>query len=506
MEPNFHNKQTEQFIAAQNSLPFIKSLSGRGLQFIAILLIYLVVVASYSFNKKEQLLVQFNKIEQLQNTEQLLVEADFAAFDAITNMLILFQPQSRSQTINDMHLQFTQLTSLYTRLSEHYPDRASSFFSLVSSLANVVMQPDQQKYQQVKQELAKHKDELRQLLKSNRVTRQQLIDVYHHDSNRIGLEILVMSLFGIILLVILSSWFFGRLSKDIYRLLEQVGQIINREQQSNLASYREDELGLLIQGVNSMSDALDIRDQQLAIEREKRHFQDKSGAIEHLAAGLVHEIGNPVAAIEGMIYEIEQVRQQDPNCCQAPISDYIAYIGDYNAKLLKINQDLKGLAQPAITTYQLTDLNQLIQQSCNLLDYDERWYGIEIVLSLTPQLPALLLNSHSFKLLLNNLLSNSLEACQGREAGKVTISTTAEGNHQLLICIKDNGQGMNSEQLNHAFDAYYTTKEHHNGLGLFSCLSIVESHGGRINLTSHLDEGTEIRIFVPLNLTPEAQL
>lgn len=500
MDHKIANQPTAPLTEDHNSLPFYQSLMGRGLQFIAILLVYLIFVAGYSYQKKAQLMDQFNQIAQLQTTEQLLVEADLAVFDAITNMLILFQPTSREQVLKDVHVQFTRLTNLYTRLSEQFPDRASSFFSLVGSLANVVMKPDQQGYQQVRIELAQHKQQLRRLLDSNRATREQLIDRYHRNSNRTGLEILLMSLAGIVLLATLSSLFFGRLSKDIYRLLTQIGQIIRREKLSNLDHYRDDELGLLIQGVNSMSDALDLRDQQLAIERENRHYQDKSGAIEHLAAGLVHEIGNPIAAIAGMIDEIDQLRQQDPTSCRPPISDYIDYIGQYNVNLLKINQDLKNLAQPAQTDYRLIDINELIEQSCNLLNYDERWYDIDITLSLAPQLPALTLNSHRIKLLLNNILTNALEACQDTRQGKISITTELAGIQQLLITVKDNGTGMDNQQLAHALDAFYTTKEQHNGLGLFSCLSIVAAHGGRIQLSSRLGEVTEIKIFLPLAL------
>ncbi|OUS27904.1 hypothetical protein A9Q98_08450 [Thalassotalea sp. 42_200_T64] len=467
------------------------TIRGKVLLFIAVLSVYVSSLFYYSFEQKNQLAETLHGIESLQYAENILLEADLAVFDAITQLIVLFEPAARQQVLEDVHQQFKGLTRHYDNISKLYPERAPSFYALLGSLAKVIMSPSPEDLKEVRVNLEVHKSQLNSLIKENQIERQQLIKNYDNISNAAAQNLVIFALSGLVVLLIISSIFFAKMGHDINRVLSQIKLIIARKTTEPLENRRSDEIGVLIAGVNHMSQALDYRDQQLHIERLHKSYLDSIGAIEHLTAGLVHEIGNPVAAISGMISEIEYQQEALPET----VKTYIASIKDYNNKLQLINKDLANLAAPTSSEYQLLDLNELISQSQNLLHYDERWYGVKINFVQAPLLPALYGNSGQIKQLLNNLLNNCLEAKVNAEH-EINIET--EFHHdEIVLTIKDNGSGMDNATLAQIFNAFFTTKDPllHSGMGLFSCLNIVESHGSRINICSQPKQGTEVKVY-----------
>lgn len=479
------------------NLKFYNTISARVLLFVTALAIYAGSLFIYSFSQKELLLNKIYEIDQLQEAETVLMAADLAVFDAITQLLIVLDPIDRDKALAGAHEHFNLLTEHYTKLSEFYPERAPSFFALIGSLAKVVMSPTLEDLRLVKSNLELHKIELSGLLKTNRQTRNRLFNVYKEISDQAVNNLIMLTIIGLVVIIVISSLFFRIMGVDIKRILVQITGIVARQKSEPLQTKRHDEIGSLIQGINNLAQALDIRDQQLLMERLDKSYFEKVGAIENLTSGLVHELGNPIAAIEGLVGEVERQKDTLPT----EINDYISSIRSYNDKLQLINGNLAKIAAPTSNALQLLDFNDVVNKVANLLLYDERWYGVEIELILAPMLPAVYGSDGQLKLLLENLLTNSLEA-KCSDPHKVAIETMQIAD-EIMLSIKDNGIGMTEEVLAKASTAFYTTKNSsiHSGMGLFSCLTILDSLRGRLSLTSQPHEGTEVRVYIPVSQT-----
>ncbi|WP_206485979.1 HAMP domain-containing sensor histidine kinase [Thalassotalea sp. G2M2-11] len=471
-------------------LSFYKTIRGRVLLFVAMLSIYACALFIYSLDQKDILLQKINEIDALQETETVLVAADLAVFDAITQLLIVLEPVEKGEVLLGTHEHFNLLTQHYNKLSKLYPERAPSFFALISSLAKVVMSPSLDDLRVVKDNLKQHKLALNELIQANLASRQKLFKEYKKISDQAVNRLILLTLAGIFILVIISNLFFGKVAFDIKRVLEQIKDIVARKQCPPLATKRDDEIGVLIRGINELSTALDERDRQLHIERIDRSYFESVGAIEKLTTGLVHELGNPIAAIDGIAIEIERSRED----LSPELQTNITLIKDYCDKLQLINNDLAYLATPTSKEYQLIDFNSIIRKTASLLHYDERWYGVDVELSLDSTLPAFYACDGKLRLLLNSILVNSLEA-KIQDKHKVIIETSYIDD-KICLMIKDNGIGMNDQVLAQACDAFFTTKDpsEHNGMGLFSCLSIVKAHKGNLYITSTPNQGTEVGI------------
>jgi len=471
-------------------LSFYNTIRGRVLLFVALLALYASSLFIYSFNQKDILLDNISQIDALQEAETVLVAADLAVFDAITQLLIVLDPIDKGAVLLGTHEHFNLLTEHYQKLSKIYPERAPSFFVLISSLAKVVMSPSLDDLRIVKHNLEQHKLELNSLIKANLASRQALFRKYKETSDQAVTRLILLTLAGLIIMIIISNLFFGKIAIDLKHVLNQIKDIVARKYCSPLVTNREDEIGELIRGVNDLSTALDVRERQLHIERIDRSYFESVGAIEKLTAGLVHELGNPIAAISGIVIELARDNEALSPQQQANIN----LIKDYCDKLQLINNDLTYLAAPTSKEFQLLDLNNIIGKLAGLLHYDERWYGVDIQLNLSHSLPAFNASDGQLKLLLNSLLLNSLEA-KAQCKHQITIETQSSDN-EITLLIRDNGLGMNQTTLDKACTAFFTTKDPivHSGMGLFSCLSIVKSHHGHLRLKSEVNQGTEVRI------------
>tara|TARA_R110001583_G_C5671699_1_gene411424 strand:- start:19267 stop:20778 length:1512 start_codon:yes stop_codon:yes gene_type:complete len=487
---------------ALKHLSFYQTIRGRVLLFVALLAIYASFLFIYSFHQKDILLDNISEIDVLQEAETVLVAADLAVFDAITQLLIVLDPVDKGAVLLGTHEHFNLLTEHYQKLSKLYPERAPSFFVLISSLAKVVMSPSLDDLRIVKHNLEQHKLELNSLIRINLASRQALFAEYKEVSDQAVTKLIILTLVGLILMIVFSNLFFGKVALDIKRVLNQITDIVARKQCPDLTTTREDEIGELIRGVNDLSMALNDRERQLHLERIDRSYFESVGAIEKLTTGLVHELGNPIAAISGIADELAR----DSEVLSSEQQDNISLIKDYCNKLQLINNDLAYLAAPTSKEFQLLDFNNVIGKMANLLHYDERWYGVDIQLSLAPTLPALNACDGQLKLLLNSLLVNSLEA-KYQEIHQISIETSYQDN-KITLLIHDNGCGMDQATLDRACTAFFTTKDpsEHSGMGLFSCLSIVKSHHGQLTLKSELNQGTEVRIILSMEENKLSQI
>lgn len=250
---------------------------------------------------------------------------------------------------------------------------------------------------------------------------------------------------------------------------------------------------------------------ELEETRQKYFHQEKMAAIGTLAAGIVHEIGNPIAAISGLIHGM--CDDEDNTSLDEENRSNLAMVLDHVGRLINITRDVSEFSNPHADEVQLLDLNNLIGKTCRLMRHDKRLTGVEIRLDLDQQLPAVFgIGDHLVQIFMN-LIINAADAVGEVDGRKPLIEVSTQLiDDKILINVKDNGSGMTAETLERATEAFYTTKTtgKGTGLGLSLCHSIISAHNGSMKIDSILGEGTEIKVFIPYELeelqSPEIEM
>lgn len=225
-----------------------------------------------------------------------------------------------------------------------------------------------------------------------------------------------------------------------------------------------------------------------------RHLaqMEKLSAIGELAAGLAHEIKNPLAGIKGAI---EIIRES-----MASTHPHRQILGDVLSEVGRIDRSVMNLlsySKPKPPDFTKVDLNRVIGNVVSFLQKIADSKGIRLH-ALPPSEAALITgDENELKQLFMNLILNSLEAIE--KQGNVWIQVQSSADSSVSIEIADDGPGIPPEQLPKVFLPFFTSKKHGTGLGLATCKRIVTNHGGEIRVESEVGKGTRFTIDLGLN-------
>jgi len=469
------------------------SLKFKGYIFIALLLAYIAFIAIFVLNQRTQPLQQLEQYQKIQKAQEALVQADLAAFHIVT---ILFSDVTDSD-LQGVVQYFTTLRKQYETLQQWFPEQAESFKLLVESIPLSMEQPTSKNLQTIQFHLTKAKNELDRLMTINRERLAQLIEDYRVQGESIVNTTLALGIMGLALFGAIATLFFNQLKYDLDALQKRTSEIVNGYRGDPLPVWRHDEVGQLTHGINHMSSALAEREQALTIQRSKAAFKEKMVAIDSLAGGIAHEIGNPITCIAGLMNEItEDVDSRLSKESQKNLAHMQSYIDG----LVMVTRDLSVIDTRNSDQHELIDINQMIANTCNIIHYDKRWSNINIDMNLDHSIPALLASINQITQLLSNVLENAMDAVQGVMSPVVKIKTQ-QHEQNLIITVHDNGIGMSDEVLKHIFDPFFSTKSvgEGTGLGLAICWTIVKAHNGTIQATSSDSCGTHFKISLPIN-------
>ncbi|MCA9918181.1 MAG: response regulator [Anaerolineales bacterium] len=224
----------------------------------------------------------------------------------------------------------------------------------------------------------------------------------------------------------------------------------------------------------------------------------KLAAIGQLAAGVAHEINNPLTAINANAEMLKMFIPPEDENYEAV--DLIARAGDRATKVVRGLLDFARQEH-----YNLTegDINHSIRQTLDLVRYQLNTADAEVTQNLADDLPAMTGSWEHLKSVWLNLIVNARDAVhQQPRHRQIAITTRLDGEKDhVQIIVQDNGKGMSQAELAHIFEPFYTTKDpgKGTGLGLATSHRIIEQHGGEINVVSAPDEGTTFIIRLPVN-------
>ncbi|OKP73851.1 hypothetical protein A3842_21155 [Paenibacillus sp. P3E] len=226
---------------------------------------------------------------------------------------------------------------------------------------------------------------------------------------------------------------------------------------------------------------------------EEEKFRSELDHVERLtlvgqmAAGITHEIRNPMAVVRGFL---QLMREKS----HGEMDSYYQIIMEELDRANSIINDFLSLAQSRISNKETVQLHHIIEELSPLLWADANLRGQSVELRLCPSLPLLQLNSREIKQLILNLARNGMEAMEPK--GVLYLETRIHEDKVELV-IQDTGSGIPQSQLEKLFVPFYTTKGQGTGLGLPLCLSIAERHHGSITVDSQEGKGTAFIISFP---------
>jgi two-component system, NtrC family, sensor kinase len=329
--------------------------------------------------------------------------------------------------------------------------------------------------------------------------------------------IAVVSLF--VLIELLTRWFIHR---PIGAIRKTVGEVASGSLSARAPVLRQDEIGAVATGLNHMLDELEglhgtlqskvaqataeLRQrnrelldmyQQMFQLREELGRSQQLAAVGEATSAVAHQIGTPLNLVSGHIQLL--LEQQEPG---SPVAQRLRVAEDQLRKIASIVQGLLARSRRSLER-EPVDLSHVIRRLCTLVQPALESAGVTLTFEGGP-VRKVSGDVAELELTLLNFVSNALDAMHG--GGSLTIRVKDDGDH-VRIEVADTGTGIPPEIRDRIFEPWFTTKEagRGTGLGLSIARSVVEGHGGRIDVASAPGRGTTLTVVLPAIRTPAAE-
>jgi PAS domain S-box-containing protein len=214
---------------------------------------------------------------------------------------------------------------------------------------------------------------------------------------------------------------------------------------------------------------------------------EKLNVVGQLAAGIAHEIKNPLTSLKGFIQLMKSGQDLNHN--------YLAIMEEEIKRMEAVSKELMLMAKPHKSDLKSFDMNDLVDHAITLLMAEAAKKCVEITKQSKLEDGMYLCDGNKIKQVLINLLMNAIDAME--LPGEITVAIS-KSDEELTIAISDTGSGIKPEDLDKIGKPFFTTKENGNGIGLMICYKIIEEHDGKINVETS-PEGTTFTIKLPLH-------
>jgi two-component system NtrC family sensor kinase len=331
-------------------------------------------------------------------------------------------------------------------------------------------------------------------------------------TNRVILAFSVIAILSVVLLLVLLFISTTRIIHPIKEMVLATQKIAEGDLSHKVSVKSRDEIGFLADSFNQMTSDLKTANEKLlewgrTLEKkvgertkELREAQahliqsEKLASLGKLAAGVAHEINNPLGGI--LIYS--HLLLEDLNR-DSPYYENLEKIVKETTRCKDIVKGLLEFARPKDPEATSTNVNELLNKSLSFVESQSLFQNIRVEKQYSPDLPLIVADSAQLQQVFMNIILNAADAMQGE--GRLTLRTSlSSGGEDLIIDFTDTGPGIKEEDMKKIFDPFFTTKEvgHGTGLGLAICYSIIRKHQGTIEVQSTFGKGATFTIVLPV--------
>jgi PAS domain S-box-containing protein len=235
----------------------------------------------------------------------------------------------------------------------------------------------------------------------------------------------------------------------------------------------------------------DITEQKILEQQLVR--SQKMESIGTLAAGIAHEVGNPLTSISSLVQVIQRTTADEF------AKDKLELIKDQINRIARIIRDLVDFSRPSSYVIKPTDVNKVIREALNIVQYGKKVKDIAFTLELADDLQSLPVVPDQLAQVFINILMNAVDSLDGKP-GSIWIQSRVDG-EMVEVLVKDTGKGIAPDDREKIFEPFFTTKAvgKGTGLGLWVSYGIVQSFGGDIEVDSDLGRGSTFKIQLPVN-------
>ena len=261
----------------------------------------------------------------------------------------------------------------------------------------------------------------------------------------------------------------------------------------------------MIKAIRKRDEKADLLDRQLTQAA-------KLASIGELAAGVAHEINNPLAIILTENEIMRDLTEDEPDLNTAFKGEIVKSLSSVDAQVQRcshITHNLLRFSRRITWTSQYVDINLVLRDVIGLLEKQARTAGVQMSLDLQEDLPLVYSDPFELEQVFINIINNAIDAHEGLPDGSIHITTRLNSSGKGLVAtFADSGSGMPNEIVERIFDPFFTTKPvgKGTGLGLSISYSIIRHMGGKISVHSEVGKGTEFIVFLPCRVSEQTDI
>jgi len=326
---------------------------------------------------------------------------------------------------------------------------------------------------------------------------------FYTELNSFRNKIIIANIGFAMILVMLAIVFSRHITTPIHRLIEASQTMGRGNLDKKIVIDTNDEIQILANEFELMRSRLQESYQGMEEKIEKRTFelqeaqtqishQEKMASLGMMAAGIAHEIGNPLTSISSMAQVIKRKNENHD------INEYVTNILKNIERISRIVRELVDFSRPTSYKEAPGDINEIIKSAVGIIKYDRRSKNLTYSLKLEPELPKTVLVSDHLLQVFLNILINSIDASEGSGDEIFVKSFTKNGN--IHIEISDKGIGIPSQMQKKIFEPFFTTKEvgKGTGLGLTVSYGFIKKLNGEIKVKSEGGKGSTFSVIIPV--------